>query len=59
MAAKKKSTLARAQAGLTQALKDFEKTVVGMVSSPPAKKAKKAKAKKATKAKAKKKSAKK
>jgi hypothetical protein len=41
MAAKTKSTFARAQASLTRALRDFEKTISGMMSSAPAPKAKK------------------
>jgi len=52
MARKKKTTFAKAQASLSRALTDIEKTVVGMVRSAPAKKTKKAKKKKA-KAKAK------
>ena len=39
MAARNKSTIANARAGLTRALKDFEKTIMGMVSLPPPKKA--------------------
>ena len=43
MAAKSKSTFAKAQAALSRALKDFEKTVGDMLHSAPARKAKKAK----------------
>jgi hypothetical protein len=43
MATRSKTTFAKAQAGLSRALRDFEKTVIGLVSSPPAKKPRKAK----------------
>ena len=43
MAARNKSTMEKAQAGLSRALKDFEKTIMGMVRSSPAKKAPKPK----------------
>jgi hypothetical protein len=55
MAAKTKSTLARARASLIKALRDFEKTISGMISSAPAPKAKKnAKTRKKTPAKSRK-----
>jgi hypothetical protein len=42
MAGKQKSTIAKAQTTFLKALRDFEKTVAGLVSSPmPKRKAKK------------------
>jgi hypothetical protein len=57
MAAKKKGTLARAQSTFLKALRDFEETIAGMVSSPSQTaepKTKKAKARKGRTNKAKK-----
>jgi hypothetical protein len=50
MAAKKKGTLAKAQGKFLKALRDFEKTVAGMVTSPAPKSKAKKKAKRKTKA---------
>jgi len=55
MAAKKKSTFAKAQSTLVKALRDMETTVAGMMSSGPTKKKTAKKAKKKTSKKAKRK----